>query len=88
MNVSEAKIYSPTASHELPLFTVESTINLAYPTVMRSRYKLGKILLNARWERTSLVPWQIQKFPCYSAMIASFSFVFEGNFQVQAPGGL
>ena len=31
-------------SHESPLFTVESTINLTYQTVMRSCYKPGKIL--------------------------------------------
>ena len=34
-----------------PLFTVESTMNLIYQTVMRSCYKPGKILPNARWER-------------------------------------
>ena len=28
-------------------------MNLTYQTVMRSCYKPGKILLNARWERTS-----------------------------------
>ena len=32
--------------------------------------------------------WQIQKFVCYGAVIALLYFVFEGNFQVQAPGGL
>ena len=34
------------------LFTVESTKNLTYQTVMRSCYKPGKIISNARWERT------------------------------------
>ena len=28
-------------------------MNLTYQTVMRSSYKPGKILLNARWKRTS-----------------------------------
>ena len=34
--------------------TVESTMNLTYQTVMRSCYKPGKILSDARWERRSL----------------------------------
>ena len=33
-----------------------------------------------------IVIWQIQKFLYYCTVIALF--VFEGNFQVQAPGGL
>ena len=32
-----------------------------------------------------IVLWQIQKFICYIALLY---FVFEGNLQVQAPGGL
>ena len=48
---SEAKIFR--RSHDSPLFTLESTMNLTHQTVMRSCYKPGKILLNARWERTS-----------------------------------
>ena len=48
---SDAKILQLIA--RVALFTVESTENLAYQTVMRSCYKPGKILLNARWERTS-----------------------------------
>ena len=35
-----------------------------------------------------IVIWQIQKFICYCNVIALLYFVFEGNFQVQAPGGL
>ena len=31
---------------------------------------------------------QIQTFMCYCTVIALFYFEFEGNFQVQAPGGL
>ena len=34
------------------------------------------------------VIWQIQNFICYCTVIALFYFVFEGNFQIQAPGGL
>ena len=34
--------------------TVESTMNLTYQTIMRSCYKPGKILSDARWERRSL----------------------------------
>ena len=48
---SEAKCYS--RSYESPLITVESTMNLTYQTVIRSRYKPGKIWLNARWELAS-----------------------------------
>ena len=32
--------------------------------------------------------WQIQQFICYCTVFALFYFVFEGNFQVQARGGL
>ena len=32
--------------------------------------------------------WQIQKFMCYCTNFALFYFEFEGNLQVQAPGGL
>ena len=32
--------------------------------------------------------WQMQKFVCYSTVFALFYFEFEGNFQVQAPGGI
>ena len=32
--------------------------------------------------------WQIQKFICFCAIFALFYFVFESNFQEQAPGGL
>ena len=39
--------------------TVESTMNLTYQTVMRSCYKPGKILSDARWERKS--PGRIRK---------------------------
>ena len=31
---------------------------------------------------------QMQTFICYCTVIALFYFEFEGNFQVQAPGGL
>ena len=30
----------------------------------------------------------MQKFMCYCTVFALFNFQFEGNFQVQAPGGL
>ena len=36
----------------------------------------------------AIVSWQIQKFICYCTVIVSQYFAFEGNFQVQAPGGL
>ena len=49
----QAKRKSYIRSHESPLFTVESTMNLTYQTVMRSCYKPGKILPTAQWERTS-----------------------------------
>ena len=39
---AKGKFYS--RSHESPLFTVESTINFTYQTVMRSCFKPGKIL--------------------------------------------
>ena len=42
-----------TADRTADLITVESTMNLTYQTVMRSCYKPVKMLLNARWERTS-----------------------------------
>ena len=32
--------------------------------------------------------WQIQKFICFCAVFALFYFLFESNFQEQAPGGL
>ena len=35
-----------------------------------------------------IVLWQIPKHICYCTVIALFYFVFEGNFQVQAPGSL
>ena len=35
-----------------------------------------------------IVLWRMQKFMCYCTVFASFNFEFEGNFQVQAPGGL
>ena len=35
-----------------------------------------------------IVSWQIQKYICYCTAIVSQYFAFEGNFQVQAPGGL
>ena len=35
-----------------------------------------------------IVLWQIQKLICYCTVFALFYFVFEGNFQEQAPGGL
>ena len=35
-----------------------------------------------------IVLWQMQKFMCYCTLFALFNFEFEGNFQVQAPGGL
>ena len=35
-----------------------------------------------------IVSWQIQKFICFCTVIVSQYFAFEGNFQVQAPGGL
>ena len=35
-----------------------------------------------------IVSWQIQKFICYCTVIVSQYFAFEGNFQIQTPGGL
>ena len=35
-----------------------------------------------------MVLWKIQNFICYCTVFALFYFVFEGNFQVQAPGDL
>ena len=35
-----------------------------------------------------IVLWQIQKLICYCTIFALIYFVFEGNFQEQAPGGL
>ena len=35
-----------------------------------------------------IVLWQMQKFLCYCTVFALIYFEFEGNFQVQAPGGL
>ena len=35
-----------------------------------------------------VVLWQMQKFVCYCTVFALFYFEFEGNFQVQAPGGI
>ena len=35
-----------------------------------------------------MVLWEIQNVICYCTVFALFYFVFEGNFQVQAPGGL
>ena len=46
---SELKILQPIAR----VVSVYCTMNLTYQTVMRSCYKPGKILSNARWERTS-----------------------------------
>ena len=36
-------------------FAFESNMNWTYQTVMRSFYKPGKILSNARWQRTSRI---------------------------------
>ena len=55
---SDAKILQLIA--RVALFTVESTENLTYQTVMRSCYKPGKIISNARWERT--FPKGLQRF--------------------------
>ena len=38
--------------------------------------------------RVIIILWQMPKFMCYYTVFASFYFEFEGNFQVQAPGGL
>ena len=35
-----------------------------------------------------IVLWQMQKFLCYCTVFALIYLEFEGNFQVQAPGGL
>ena len=35
-----------------------------------------------------IVLWQMQKFTCFCTVFALLYFEFEGNFQVQAPGGL
>ena len=35
-----------------------------------------------------IVLWPMQKFVCYCTVFTLFYFEFEGNFQVQAPGGL
>ena len=43
---AKRKFYSQ--SHKSTLFTVESTMNLTYQTVMRSSYKPGEILSNAQ----------------------------------------
>ena len=55
-------------SHESPLCTAESTINLTYQTVMRSCYKPGKILNenklrlpDGRWIRKRSFPCQEEK---------------------------
>ena len=46
---SKLKILQPIVR----VVSVYCTMNLTYHTVMRSCYKRGKILSNARWERTS-----------------------------------
>ena len=38
--------------------------------------------------RVIILLWQMPKFICYYTVFALFYFEFEGNFQVQAPGGL
>ena len=38
--------------------------------------------------RVIILLWQMPKFVCYYTVFALFYFEFEGNFQVQAPGGL
>ena len=38
--------------------------------------------------RVIILLWQMPKFMCYYTVFALFYFGFEGNFQVQAPGGL
>ena len=38
--------------------------------------------------RVIILLWQMPKFMCYYTIFALFYFEFEGNFQVQAPGGL
>ena len=38
--------------------------------------------------RVIILLWQMPKFMCYYTVFALFYFEFEGNFQVQAPGGL
>ena len=55
---SDAKILQLIA--RVALFTVESTKNLTYQTVIRSCYKPGKIISNAQWERT--LPKGLQRF--------------------------
>ena len=45
---SEAKFYS--RSHKSPMFTVESTKNFMYQTVMRLCYKPGKIFPDTPWK--------------------------------------
>lgn len=35
-----------------------------------------------------MVLWQMQRFMCYCTVFAMFHFVFDVNFEVQAPGGL
>ena len=46
---SELKILQPIVR----VVSVYCAMNLTYQTVMRSCYKSGEILSNARWERTS-----------------------------------
>ena len=64
--------------------TVESTMNLTYQTVVRSCYKPGEILLNARWKGTSPEGRRIliksEAFQarhevrrCYSSAVITFS---------------
>ena len=45
---SKAKFYS--RSHKSPMFTVESTKNFMYQTVMRLCYKPGKIFPDTPWK--------------------------------------
>ena len=49
MMASELKILQPIVR----VVSVYCAMNLTYQTVMRSCYKSGEILSNARWERTS-----------------------------------
>ena len=45
-------------------------------------------LLDCNHLARGIVLWQIKNIMCYCTVFNLFYFVFEGNFQVQAPGGL
>ena len=65
---SEAKFYS--RSHKSPMFTVESTKDFTYRTVMQFCYKPGKILPNTRWKaKLSFLFFRSQYLQQFSAAL-------------------